>query len=156
MNRKQIENLYKINGLEDFRLHTLDDLLKVHGIEYTEITGYDTLDEINQKIFQNFIINFYNSWGLEARSMVIPDGIYYVEEIEYLAKDSSEDDIYITLGHFVYSINRKGKRKILYSEKNENRLEIAEKQCKQYLRFEYIYDGKKVWLHIIKNGKEWY
>lgn len=41
MNRRQLENLYKVNGLEDFRLRNTDDLLKVHGINYKGVAGYN-------------------------------------------------------------------------------------------------------------------
>lgn len=33
MNRSQLEKLYEVNGLRDYKLKTTDDLLKTHGID---------------------------------------------------------------------------------------------------------------------------
>jgi hypothetical protein len=50
MERFQVENLYKVNGLDDYRLRNTSDLLKVHGIDYRAIRGYDGLDDINKAV----------------------------------------------------------------------------------------------------------
>lgn len=34
MNRLQIENIYKLNGITDYKLKSTDDLLKCHGIDF--------------------------------------------------------------------------------------------------------------------------
>lgn len=34
MNRFQLENLYEVNGLKDYKLKTTDDLLRTHGINW--------------------------------------------------------------------------------------------------------------------------
>jgi len=76
MNRKQIENLYMVNGLKDYKLKNTDNLLNIHGIDFKEVNGYDTLDDTNKTIFKRFIINFFNAWGLVDRTFIIPKGIY--------------------------------------------------------------------------------
>jgi len=37
VNRSQLENIYNMNGLKDYRLKTTDDLLKTHGINFKAI-----------------------------------------------------------------------------------------------------------------------
>lgn len=64
MNRSQLENLYKVNGLTDYKLNTADDLLRVHGIDYKAVNGYSGLDDLNRAIYAKFIINFFNAQGL--------------------------------------------------------------------------------------------
>ena len=39
MNRFQLEKLYEVNGLKDYKLKTTDDLLKTHGIDFKEVAG---------------------------------------------------------------------------------------------------------------------
>lgn len=44
MNRNQIENLYKENGLNDYKLRNTEDLLKVYVIGFKAVGGYNRLD----------------------------------------------------------------------------------------------------------------
>lgn len=157
MNRSQIENLYKVNGLYDFKLKTTDDLLKVHGINFKEVDGYKRLDDINRKLYEKFIINLFNAFGLESRATLVPKGIYYVEDIDYLAKEKDDDYYFIVVGGIVYAIDRNGMKSVLHSWKDEDykHLEVSEKEIKKYLRFEYEIQGKNEWLHVVNESK-WY
>jgi len=162
MNRFQLENIYKANGLTDFKLKDTEDLLKVHGINY-RVEGYNRLDDLNRKLYEKFIVNIFNAFGLESRATLTPKGIYYVEEIDYLAKENPTDDYYIGVGGIVNVIDRNGMKSVhrTWNSENYKHLEVIEKPAKQYLRFEYehgVYDDgepRKEWLHVIKED-EWY
>lgn len=77
MDIKQIENLYEINGIEDCKLKSTDDLLKVHGIDFRAVDGYNRLDDLSRNVYEKFIVNIFNAWGLESRSTLVPKGIYF-------------------------------------------------------------------------------
>lgn len=158
MNRNQIENLYKANGLKDFKLGTTEDLLKVHGIDFKAVDGYSRLDDLNRAIYEKAIINIFNAWGLESRSTLIPKGIYYVEDMSYLVKENPEDDFFTVAGGVVMVIDRNGMKSLLHNWIHEDykHLEISDGSKMYYLRFEYEHQGRNEWLHITKEGKEWY
>jgi len=159
MNRSQIENLYKVNGLTDYKLKTHEDLLKCHGINF-KIDGYSRLNDIDRAIYEKFILNIFNVFGLESRATLIPKGIYLAEQVDYLAKEDPEDDYYIVVGETIYTIDKNGLKTVHRTWKDEDykHLEstIVEGEGKRYLRFEYEHDGRNEWLHVINNGKEWY
>lgn len=158
MNRFQIENIYKANGLMDYRLRNTEDLLRCHGIDYKAVDGYNRLDDLNRAIYEKFIINIFNVWGLESRATLIPKGIYYVEDMEYLVKEHPDDDHFLIVGGVVKSIDRSGFKTILHNWEDEEykHLEIVQSEPKTYLRFEYEHEDCPEWLHVIKDGKEWY
>ena len=63
MNRFQLEKLYEVNGLKDYKLKTTDDLLKTHGLDFKEVAGYTRLDDLNKLLYEKFIVNFLKwSW----------------------------------------------------------------------------------------------
>lgn len=156
MNRYQLENIYLTNGLKDFKLRTTEDLLKVHGIDFKAVDGYSRLDDLNKTIYEKFIINFFNAQGLEYRD-IVPTGIYYVEEIEYLVKEYPEDDYMTIAGGMIKTIDRNGLKTILDNRLHERykHLEITESEPNNYLRIQYKHQGHSEWLHVI-NEKEWY
>lgn len=158
MNRFQLEKLYEKNGLKDYKLNNTDDLLKCHGIDYKGIEGYNRLDDINRAIFKKFIVNIFNGLGLESRATLYPRGIYYAEEIEYIGKENPEDDYYISISSVVYSIDRNGFKSVLHTWEDEEykHLKALKSETKKYLRFEYEHQGRKEWLHVIKEGRKWY
>jgi len=88
MNRSQVENLYKVNGLYDYKLKSTEDLLKVHGVDFQEVNGYKRLDDLDKQLYKKFIVNIFNGLGLESRATLVPKGIYFVEDIDYLAKEN--------------------------------------------------------------------
>lgn len=157
MNRNQMENLYKANKIEDYKLQSTEQLLKVHGIDYKKIDGYNRLDDINRVVYEKFIVNFFNVWGLESRTTLVPKGIYYVEETQYLAKENQEDDYYIVVGGIANIIDRNGFKSVLktWEDKDYKHLKVEETESKTYLRFEYEHEDYKKWLHVIKE-EEWY
>ena len=164
MTRKQLEKLYEVNGLTDYRLHSTEDLLRVHGIDYKEVAGYENLDDLNRAIYEKFIVNIFNAWGLDSRLNLIPKGIYWVEDTEYLVKENPENDFFDVSGQVIFSIDRNGSRQLLHHWEDDEfkHLPKIKETTKNYLRFEYQHgtDGrgnpKEEWLHVIKEGKEWY
>ena len=86
MERRRLINIYEANGLNEMQLRSHQDLLKCHGIIANDIKGYEQLDNEDKAIYQEFIINFFNSYGLKARNKIIPRRIYRVtdEPIQYL------------------------------------------------------------------------
>ena len=157
MDRNQLENIYLENGLMDFKLRTTDDLLKVHGIDFKTVDGYNRLDDLNKSIYENFIIKFFNGQGLEHRD-IVPTGIYFVEEIGYLVKEDPSDDYFTVAGEKVLAIDRNGVKTVHKNWVHESYkgLEIKEDKPKYYLRFEYNHHNRPDWLHIVNEGKDWY
>lgn len=157
MNRNQVENLYLVNGLNDFQVKSIEDILKTHGIDVRTVDGYSRLDDVNRLLYEKFIINFFNAQGLETRATLVPTGIYYVEEIEYLVKEKPEDDCYTVSGFIVNVIDRNGIKSVLHHLKYDRYegLKIEEGDPKYYLRIEYNHDDSKGWLHVI-DDKTWY
>lgn len=158
MDRKQIENLYEINGLNDYQLKNTEDLLKTHGIDFKAVSGYNRLDDLNRQVYEKFIVNIFNAFGLESRSTLIPKGIYYVEYIEYLVKENPEDDYFTVAGGIIYNIDRNGFKSVHHRwiDEDYKHLKIRESESEKYLRFEYEHHGRNEWLHVTKEGTEWY
>lgn len=159
MNRSQIENLYKVNGLKDYKLKTTEDLLKVHGLDIKAVDGYNRLNDLNRQIYEKFIVNIFNAWGLESRAALVPKGIYYVEHIQQTIEESDEDGKYrLCVGSIINAIDRNGMKYVLHTWRDSHYAnhEILNEAPEYYLRFEYEYDGCKEWLHVIKEGCEWY
>ncbi|HVJ49226.1 hypothetical protein [Desulfitobacterium sp.] len=158
-----MENLYEINGLTDYKLKTPEDLLKTHGIDHKAIDGYNRLDDVNRSLYEKFIVNFFNGQGLDSRMSLIPKGIYYVEDLNYLAKENPEDDHLTIIGGLVTVIDRNGMKTVLRSWEDEDYAHlveefpeaITESTPNRYLRFEYEHHGRNEWLHV-KSENSWY
>ena len=151
-------SLYKSNGIEDYKLRNTEDLYKIYGIDFKDVKGYNNLADSNRLIFEKFIINFYNALGLESRSSLIPKGIFWIESIQYLVKENPEDDYFIIAGGVTYEIDRNGFKieHSIWKDEDYKDLEITKSEIETYLRIEYLHQGRKEWLHITKQGKEWY
>lgn len=158
MDRNQLENIYLANGLKDFKLRTTEDLLKVHGIDYRNVDGYNRLDDLNRAIYERFIINFFNGQGLDYRD-IVPKGIYFVEDVDLLVKENPTNEYFTVAGGKVLAIDRNGIKTVHKHWVHESYagLEITEGKPHQYLRVEYEHQGRSEWLHIMDvDGKEWY
>lgn len=163
MDRRQLENIYLVNGLNEFKLRTTEDLLKVHGINYKEVDGYNGLDDKNKAIYERFIVNFFNAQGLDYRD-IVPTGIYFVEDITKLVKDNPADPadkFYSSAGSIIKAIDKNGVKTVLHSYKYKDyhdleNFEDLEETAITYLRIEYEHHGRPEWLHIVSEGKEWY
>ncbi|MBD7912449.1 MULTISPECIES: hypothetical protein [Clostridium] len=71
MNKLALERIYAERGLEDYKLRTLDDLFYIYGVKVNQIEGYFKLKEEEKSFFNRFIINYFNSYGLEGRNISI-------------------------------------------------------------------------------------
>ncbi|HHV30720.1 MAG TPA: hypothetical protein GXX73_14285 [Clostridium sp.] len=158
MLEKKLRKMYEARGLADYKLLNLEDLLQVHGINYKEVSGYNRLDDLNRSIYEKFIVNFFNVFGLDSRATLVPKGIYWVEDSDYLVKERPEHDYYTIAGGIVYSIDRNGLKSVLdeWIVEDYAQLEKHVGEPKYYLRFEYEIDGRDEWVHVIKEGREWY
>lgn len=156
MNEFEIEKIYEKNGLEDCLLKSTDDLLKCHNIDFTSIPGYEFLDDLKKANYKNFIVNFFNVWGLEARASLKPTGIYFVENIEYVAADETgelihagEDLKYIKVDGSLHEYKS-------YRDEEFEGKELEVESSSRYLRFEYICQDTEGWVHVVENGTQWY
>ena len=154
MNRFQIEKLYESCGLNDYKIGTVQDLMKIYSIDY-KIEGYNKLDDLNRNIYEKFIVNFFNGLGLESRDTLIPKAIYWVEDISYLVP---EDDYNLVVGGIVKSIDRNGVKNVIHTWNDEDYKdkEYTEGNPENYLRIEYKHNSRAEWLHVIKSGEQWY
>lgn len=152
-----IQNIYKENGISDYVLKNIEDIKKVHGMDVLMTRGYSDLTEKNQELFKKFILNYFNGYGLEARTTLTPLSINYVEETEYLGKEKSEDDYYVLLGQEVQIVKADGSKELLKKTKDDtySGLQVAKTENREYLRFEYELYGKKEWQHVL-SPTEWY
>lgn len=76
MDRSKLEELYRENGLLNYYLESTEDLLKIHGIDYTKIKGYEALDTYSKEIFKEFIIYYWNREGLDSRIAMRPVKVF--------------------------------------------------------------------------------
>lgn len=88
---------------------------------------------------------------------MIPKGIYYVEDFDYLVKENLEDDYFNVAGGLVMAIDKNGLKTVHRSWSDEDyvHLEMIEGKAKNYLRFEYEHNERGEWLHV-KDPKTWY
>lgn len=157
MDRAQIENIYKANGLTDYKLKSLDDLMKVHGIDPRAVKGYNRLDDLNRLLYEKYIVNYFNAQGLESRATILPEAIYFVESKEYSVKENPDDEYSMDAGGLLQAIDKNGLKTVLYDRVYEEykRMDIIIDESEFYLRFEFEQQGRKTWLHVI-NENEWY
>lgn len=78
---KAIEEDYQEHGLNNYELQNTTDLLKIHSIDYMETKGFNNLDERSKKLYEKFIINYYNSISLFFRDITLPIEISQVDGI---------------------------------------------------------------------------
>jgi len=158
MDRNQIENLYLVNGLGNFQLRNLGDLMKVHGINARTTEGYSTLSDEDKKAFETFIIKYFNVHGLDYRKYISLLKIYRAFNVDYLVKQ--EDDSWYVLGGEVWNCTEANNNYMISSWKDTdeeiNGRDITKEINKSYLRIEYQYEDRKEWLHITENGTQWY
>ena len=153
----QIKDIYISNGLNDFILTSHSDLFNVHSIDVKNISGYSNLSAEHRTIFDSFIINFFNAWGLETRVRLVPIRIDFVLDEQYLGKRDAEDDYYITLGGKLTALYDSEKTKVIsqWKDKAYKQLPCICTEKQRYLRFEYKNGKTKSWQHVISSTK-WY
>ena len=91
MEKVQIEKIYETLGIKSSRLKSLEEL-EAYGIKVKEIKGYNNLTEENKKIFNNFILNYFNQLGMRTKLNFEAIQINYVEETDYVAEDPDDSE----------------------------------------------------------------
>lgn len=157
MNINQIKNIYLANGLNEFKIGSHSDINSVHGIKVSEISGYSTLSVDHRKLFNEFIINFYNAQGLESRADFLPLKINYVLAEEYLGKYEDTDDYFVPLGGRITAVHNDGSTKVLstWKDRRFKSMPCIQIEKQNYLRFEYRNGTNKKWQHVI-SATRWY
>ena len=163
MNRHQMERLYEANGCGSYKLETLEDLLKIHGIDYKALPGYSSLSDEHKEYFQVFILAYMNGLGLDARMNFYPTGIHYVEQTCYyqLVKED-DDEYYDEIGRDIYDLNNDEMYKH-YRDEDYDSAKVDKSAKEKMLRVDYEdqgYDKEsryfEQWLHVIEGGTQWY
>lgn len=157
MNHYQfIENIYYANNLTGLDLINTNDLLKVHGINIMQIPGFKQLDKDKQEIFEDFIINFFNTFGVETRCNIIPISVYFVQEKNYLIKENEADN-YFQIQKVEVSTKINGEEKIIkrHDLEKDQHQDVLTIEISHYLRFDYYYYNREEWQHVI-GPTEWY
>lgn len=88
---KSIEKYYEL-GINDFVLKSLDDIKALYNVVPEDTKGYDSLPEEKKEIYKEFLLKFFNSWGLDARLNLKPievkeDGDYMRFHFSYYNMD---------------------------------------------------------------------
>lgn len=157
MDGKMLKNIYLTNGINDFKLRSQEDLLKVHGIKVEQIKGFDELGDIQKKIFKGFILNFFNGCGLDLRATFEPVAVDFVHETSYYYVGDDGDnydagekrEIILKNGELILESHRK------VDEEELEGKEVKHFEPQDYLRFKYYERGNKYseddyvsWLHV--------
>jgi len=163
MKRNEVEKIFQEHGLNDYRLTCIEDLKSCLGIEALKVNGYEDLTEENKEIFRNFIINFFNSIGMDRKMITVPKAINYVEDIDSVAQDPDDKECVVTVCNVINVIvinviKANGNKKQLhkYVNKEYKDLIVSEQYRKEYLRFAFLEGKSKVWFHVTHEGKQWY
>lgn len=157
MEKVQIEKIYEALGIKSSRLKSLEELEERYGIKVKEIKGYNNLTEENKKIFNNFILNYFNQLGMRTKQAFKPVQINYVEETDFISDDPDDPECELFSKIVIKAIYQDGKKKVIHQFGNQYKeLKIKRKSNSEYLRFEFKEHCKKIWLHIIDQGNQWY
>lgn len=159
MEREQLENIYLVHGLGDFKLRTLGDLMKIHGINARATEGFYKLSEEDKKSYETFIISYMNAHGLSYRSTIYPLKIYRAFEIEYLIKEEPDNDCFYNFAGEVWNCSDKN-NEFMVKEwgdiEDRNKPGVIAKRKENYLRIELKERDMESWLHITFGGEQWY
>lgn len=147
-------------GKNNFELRNLADLQYIHDIDYKEISGFETLAIADKEALKIFLVRFFNAWGLEARSSIVPIRVHAVLKRWYWIKHPKEENISIWIKEEHIAIDSTGKELFkIYESIEEEYLTLLHQSIKQeeiYLRFEYKSSDSSGWIHIIEGGYGWY
>ncbi|WP_297520464.1 hypothetical protein [uncultured Clostridium sp.] len=115
------------------------------------IKGYKSLSEENKNLYDRFLVNFLNGWGLRARAEIEVKEVYWCRETTRFIKTV---DGYSRIGEEYEKIvngawKRISKQQELKKEYKRNMIDnkiYARK--KEYLRFDYFHGTSEYWLHV--------
>ena len=156
MEKVQIEIIYEALGIKSSRLKSLEELEK-YGIKVKEIKGYNNLTEENKIIFNNFILNYFNQLGMRTKLAFEAVQVNYVEEIDSISKDPDDPECELISKIIIKAIYKDGNKRVIHKYGSQYKgLKIIKTRSSKYFRFEFKEHGKKIWLHIIDQGNQWY
>lgn len=147
MNRNQLEEVYLAHGLVDFELRNLNDLLKAHGVDY-RVKGYENLTDENRKLYEEWLIVFFNRQGLGTRLNLVPTRVFFCEEVSHLHGCENDFGKYFEdVKKELFEIGFDGKRKLVrtYKDQDMEGKSIDKVTTSKYLRVEF---KKKEWYHV--------
>lgn len=150
-----LKRKYISKGLVNFTLRDISDLYSIFGINLLNIKGFVDLDEANRNSFKIFIVNFYNALSLDSKPKIHPLSVNYVKEIEYYIK-GPDDDILIVGKKLFKVVDNEEIILEDYIDKKYEKQEVFKDEPIYFLRFDYLFDNKKEWLHIKEDGITWY
>ncbi len=154
----QLQYRYLKRGLEDFNLKSIEDFEDVFSLEVKFIKGYNELSEDNKQLFVNYLINYLNRIGLNTKAVFVPLSIHYVEEITLVGKMQEDEEYYTEYSRQFYILHPDGKKeKMMKKGYLDKKLTypIVKEYKTRFLRFDFLEDKKRVWLHVISPTK-WY
>ena len=122
-----------------------------------KIKGYETLTEENKEIFKNFIFNYLNQLGMRTKKTFKPIQINYVEETDFVSDDPDDPECELFSKIVIKAIYKDGKKKVIHQFGSQYKgLKIKRTSSSKYLRFEFKEHDRKIWLHIMDGGEQWY
>lgn len=156
--RREIEKKYEVLELNDYKLHTLDQLYLIHGVDVSRLKGYDTLSEKNRKLFDKVLLYFYNVRGLDSRIALDPKCIHMVKEINYdrLIPEEERYDpevIYESIGQEIYVVDDQGKLTNERLHKYVFEAGVSFDECKKFTKTYMRFELSDEWFHILPNGQ---
>lgn len=158
-----VKRYQEINGEQNFYLRNLDDLLYVHEVDFKLIEGIETLTDVNRETFRIFLMNFYNAWGLTAKSTLVPLRIQLVLERWHcvdIIRKGEEDTVRVCIKEEHIVLDKRGKKlakiREVIKEEYLSLMDQATKYDDIYLRFDYKQGDREEWVHVIEGGREWY
>ncbi|MDS0527843.1 hypothetical protein NNC19_19300 [Clostridium sp. SHJSY1] len=101
MNKSKLERLYEERGLMDYKLKTLQDLFFIYGVKLNQVDGYSKLEGEYRVRVKEFIMDYYNSYGLESSGISI---LNVIKTDEYL-KVELVDDGHWRIGFLELGVN---------------------------------------------------
>ena len=136
MEKVQIEKIYEALGIKSSRLKSLEELEERYGIKVKEIKGYNNLTEENKKIFNNFILNYFNQLGMRTKKAFKPVQINYVEETDFISDDPDDAECELFSKIVIKAIYQDGKKKVIHQFGNQYKgLKIKWKYNSDFIRF---------------------
>lgn len=153
----KIQRRYEFYGVSDYQLKNKKDLKNVLNVEVDLLDEVDTLDEEEKEICVEFLLNFFNAHGLEARERIKAKAFYFAREEEVIA-DSNIDEGYVeTISLKVYNDTKNRLIRDYKKSKNEKnvKMETARKTVKRYYRFEYEEHDRRTFLHVDSVDQWW-
>jgi hypothetical protein len=147
LNFNRIKEQYKSRGLGDYLLKSLEDLKEIHGVDFTTIPGFNTIDDDNKKLYEKFLVRFFNDWQIDIRDKIKPIEIHFVQDIEYYVKDQNGNKT--SLGK---TVTDNATKENLYNDHlipdDEYQGLKVKKRIEYFLRFDYMFGLKKRWVCV--------